>query len=698
MPRRTSRLNPDGWIGEQLSVGASNERFFRGYRVDGEAFHVGDFVLVKVDSYGEPQVMKIDALFEDASGERYFEGRWYYPPEDTSCGRLVGHDPREVFETVHVDEHLIECIDGHCTVMEWDAYQQWLDQPAGDDDNHEDETTFVCRAAYHPGSGEFVPLTGASSLAEAARVAGGRQEAQRQQQQQQQMAAASSKQRGKRPVGMDGGAAVRGGALPSSSAASAASWAAVLDEVEEGSASAATARVAARKRRRLGRFAEAAARLAPSAAPERMPCREKERDEVIGVLRSAVLEGALGGSLYLSGTPGTGKTATVHQALRALTQEKGLPPFRTIFVNGMKLSSPYDVYSLLWEALTGQAAKPARALELLEKRFTAPNVSGGGGGSKGGGGGGSGREAGVGGDGAVVSGAKRRAAQGQKVIVILDELDYLVTSKQSVIYNLFEWATRGSSHMLVVGISNTMDLPERLLPRVESRLNIRRVNFLPYTHQDIEAIIADRLGSLDAFGVDGAEEGKGDKGGVELCARKVASVSGDVRRALEICRTAAQVAEREEAAAHEAQAGAGNGGGWAQPIEACRYVTTRHISEALKRINGSNYLVAIQAAPIQHKLLLGCMVILMSASGRSEVEEATLRHRHRAICMQLDCPELPCLSGPEQNEVIARLLAARLVDTSSTPQMLRLTVQPEDVKATIRTVPRLAHLFPQPQA
>lgn len=67
------------------------------------------------------------------------------------------------------------------------------------------------------------------------------------------------------------------------------------------------------KRSRLGRFAEAAARLLPSSSPERMPCREKERGDVIGALRAALLEGTLGSSLYLSGTPGTGKTATVHQ-------------------------------------------------------------------------------------------------------------------------------------------------------------------------------------------------------------------------------------------------------------------------------------------------------------------------------------------------------------------------------------------------
>ena len=80
----------------------------------------------------------------------------------------------------------------------------------------------------------------------------------------------------------------------------------------------------------------------------------------------------------------------------------------------------------------------------------------------------------------------------------MDELDYMVTQKQTVIYNLFEWATTGTSGLIVVAISNTMDLPERLLPRVHSRLGIRRINFLPYSYEDISTIIHDRLGDLAA--------------------------------------------------------------------------------------------------------------------------------------------------------------------------------------------------------
>ena len=61
MRTRPTRTNPDGWIGEQLSVGANNERYFGGVRIDGEAFLKGDAVFVRCDL--PDQVMKIDALY-----------------------------------------------------------------------------------------------------------------------------------------------------------------------------------------------------------------------------------------------------------------------------------------------------------------------------------------------------------------------------------------------------------------------------------------------------------------------------------------------------------------------------------------------------------------------------------------------------------------------------------------------------------
>lgn len=51
--------------------------------------------------------------------------------------------------------------------------------------------------------------------------------------------------------------------------------------------------------------------------------------------------------MYISGVPGTGKTATVHEVVRALhraTEQEELPGFKYIEINGMKLTEPRQAY------------------------------------------------------------------------------------------------------------------------------------------------------------------------------------------------------------------------------------------------------------------------------------------------------------------------------------------------------------------
>jgi Cdc6-like AAA superfamily ATPase len=53
----------------------------------------------------------------------------------------------------------------------------------------------------------------------------------------------------------------------------------------------------------------------------------------------------------------------------------------------------------------------------------------------------------------------------------MDELDQLVTPKQDVVYNFFNWPTLVGSKLVVIAVANTMDLPERVMTgRVRSRL------------------------------------------------------------------------------------------------------------------------------------------------------------------------------------------------------------------------------------
>ena len=53
----------------------------------------------------------------------------------------------------------------------------------------------------------------------------------------------------------------------------------------------------------------------------------------------------------------------------------------------------------------------------------------------------------------------------------MDELDQLLTTKQEVVYNFFNWPTLVGSKLIVIAVANTHDLPERVMTgRVRSRL------------------------------------------------------------------------------------------------------------------------------------------------------------------------------------------------------------------------------------
>ena len=68
----------------------------------------------------------------------------------------------------------------------------------------------------------------------------------------------------------------------------------------------------------------------------------------------------------------------------------------------------------------------------------------------------------------------------------MDELDQLVTTKQDVVYNFFNWPTIANSKLVVLAVANTMDLPERvMMGRVRSRLGEWRFlrTWTPHSHK-----------------------------------------------------------------------------------------------------------------------------------------------------------------------------------------------------------------------
>lgn len=199
--------------------------------------------------------------------------------------------------------------------------------------------------------------------------------------------------------------------------------------------------------------------LAPHAAPRRLPCREKERAVVEGFVRGFLEDTCLAGKskggrvraivkddddddeekqndngaqeevevgddlpnisggrcLYISGIPGTGKTATVREVMRSARQraESGdLPSFRFVEINGLRLPSPQHAYCALLEALTGERLGPASAAAALEAMFGGAEASS------------------IRKDGPRRNKTGATAPPRRPIIVLLDELDLLVNRSQ----------------------------------------------------------------------------------------------------------------------------------------------------------------------------------------------------------------------------------------------------------------------------
>lgn len=250
----------------------------------------------------------------------------------------------------------------------------------------------------------------------------------------------------------------------------------------------------------LEKLAKACEELQLSSIPKAMTGREIERAEIDSVLKAAI-QAEAGGPVYISGLPGVGKTSIVKEVLHSLDQQKTsgqLPDFTWIEVNGLHMPKPDVAYSVLWKTLMphdDRRASAAKLCDMLQRELHTVNH------------------------------------ERPTLVVLLDEMDFMLAGKNVVLYNLLEWQTAATSKLILIGIGNTMDLPERLSSKIRSRLGNHRITFPAYTSRQLEQIIKQRLRELDVFSSEA----------IQVCAKSLAHQSGDVRQALTLCRKSVEV-------------------------------------------------------------------------------------------------------------------------------------------------------------
>ncbi|KAF4518233.1 hypothetical protein B566_EDAN006914 [Ephemera danica] len=345
-----------------------------------------------------------------------------------------------------------------------------------------------------------------------------------------------------------------------------------------------------------------------------MPGREIEMTSISSFVQRK-FEEASGGCMYISGVPGTGKTASVSQVilqLQKMVEEGELPEFKLVKASGMELTQPLQLFSLMARELLDLKLSPSLAQTKLTSYFA------------------------------------NRDKNRPPTLLIIDELDMLCTRRQDVVYSVFDWPSQTHARLTVLAIANTMDLPERLLKgRVTSRLGLTRLSFKPYTFDQLQKIVMVKLSEAKKF----------DKDALQLVARKVASVSGDARRAMDVCRRAAEVA------------------GMGKSVE------MPHVMSALNEMLTSPIAESVRGCSKLAKHLLRC---LLSEMKRTGLEESTLKAVFLTMNSTASFHNLPMCSLTQASETVAKLASSRLLravdsESGSLGQPLALSVSADDL-------------------
>jgi cell division control protein 6 len=164
--------------------------------------------------------------------------------------------------------------------------------------------------------------------------------------------------------------------------------------------------------------------------------------------------------------------------------------------------------------------------------------------------------------------------EGGVIVIILDEVDKL--KGDEALYNLSRINTElTGAKVSIIGLSNDLKYTEFLDPRVKSSLGEENIIFPPYDAGELQDILKQRVEI--AFKPDSI-----DSDVVPLCSALAAQEHGDARRALDLLRMSAELAERSKSPR----------------------ITKKHVRLAQNKIEIDRILEVIRTLPTQSKLIL----------------------------------------------------------------------------------------------
>jgi len=315
--------------------------------------------------------------------------------------------------------------------------------------------------------------------------------------------------------------------------------------------------------------------LSSSYIPDKILHRDEEIKQLSSILAPA-LRGYQPSNIFIFGTVGTGKTICTRFVLNQLNDaaKKTSSNVKTIYINcKMKkvADTEYRLFAQLLKEFGIEVPDTGLPTDVLYRKFF-----------------------------------EAIDKNEQIVILVLDEIDALVDKVgDEFLYNLTRINSElEKSKVTIIGITNNLSFSDNLDVRVKSSLGEEELIFKPYNALQLKDILEKRI--EEAF-----NPGVIDEAVINKCAALAAQEHGDARRALDLLRVAAEIAER-------------NGD---------EKVNEEHVNLAEEKIDLDRVLESVKSQPKQSQCVLYA-IIKLSSDGNKNILTGDVFDVYRNICKE----------------------------------------------------------------
>ena len=242
-----------------------------------------------------------------------------------------------------------------------------------------------------------------------------------------------------------------------------------------------------------------------------LPCREEEQNEIYNYIKNGLKTNGNYNPLYICGTTGTGKTECVKRIINIITEENKeniYVPFRYHFLNAVNFDTNMKLIKSIYNFIFSKKSpetKVSKYLNMLDLFFSQRNKY----------------------NGSIYLNDPTNS----HIILIIDEIDYLLNKFQIMLYHIFNWSSYQNSKLIIIALSNLIYINEYMSSKIVSRFGQNKILFKPYTKEQIREIINYKGINLNLF----------DEDALKLVSMKVAAINGDLRRVIIILRHAIEM-------------------------------------------------------------------------------------------------------------------------------------------------------------